>query len=105
MKLNYTTEYVYDGGDGFSCNIEIETTFDVTPGRPASFEHPPEGPEINDLTVEVLHIEGVTDIGGYYGRMAKIIADVLWAYIGQGINTSLIQRVYDDVDEAMYDHA
>lgn len=105
MKLNYTTEYVLEDGDGFSCNIEIETTFDVIPGRPESFEHPPEGPEINDLTVEVLHIEGVTDIRGYYGRMAKIITEDLWEDIRQGIDSDLIRRVYNDVDERMNGYA
>ena len=105
MKLNYTTDYALEDEHGISYNIEIEATFDVTPGRPCSFEHPPEGPEINDLTVEVLRIGDIPDIGGYFGRLAKIVADDLWSDIEQGIETDLIKRVYDDVDEAMWGHA
>ena len=105
MKLDYTTDYVWEDGEGNSYNIEIETNFDVTPGRPTSFEHPPEGPEINDLTVKVLHFEGVPDIGGYYERMAKVIAAELWDNIRDGVEVGLIWDVYNDVDEAMWDHA
>lgn len=105
MKLDYTTDYVWEDEHGTPYNIEIETTFDVTPGRPTSFEHPPEGPEINDLTVTVLHIEGVVDTDDHYEKIATAIADELWENIRMGIETDLIKRVYDDADEAMWDHA
>lgn len=105
MKLDYTTDYVLENELGVSYNIEIEATFDVTPGRPTSFEHPPEGPEINDLTIKVLGIRDFMDTNSYYEKIARVIAGELWSDIGQGINTGLIERVYNDADEAMWDHA
>ena len=104
MKLNYTTDYALEDEQGLPYNIEIETTFDVIPWRPASFEHPPEGPEINDLTIKILYLS-VIDTNGYYEKIAIIIVDELWYDIGLGIETDLIRRFYTDVDEAMYDHA
>lgn len=106
MKLNYTTDYVYEDETGISYNIEIETTFDVTPGRPCSFEHPAEGPEINDLTVKVLHIHRIGKEGyNLLDHISKAITSELWGDIGLGLNTDLLERVYADVDEAMWDHA
>lgn len=106
MKLEYTTDYVWEDEHGTSYNIEIETTFDVTPGRPCSFEHPPEGPEINNLTVKVLHIEGVCEeFNGQYDKISKDVTDDLWIDIGLGLNTILLETVYNDADEAMWDHA
>lgn len=105
MKLDYTTEYVWEDEQGASYNIEIETTFDVTPGRPCTFEHPPEAPEINDVTVKILHIDGIVDTSGHYKKIAKAIADDIWGDIYNGVETNLIQRVFNDIDEAMWDHA
>lgn len=104
MKLDYTTDYVLEGSGGVPYNTEIETTFDVTPGR-YSLEYPPEGPEINDLTVKVLHIDGLADTEGLYEKVAEAITDELWESIGIGRNIILLESVYDDADERMFDHA
>lgn len=106
MKLEYTADYVYEDECGISYNVEIEVSFDVIPGRPSSFEHPPEGPEINDLTVTVLHIYNTGKaVHNLFDHLGKAIASELWSVIGQGIETDLIKRSYNDIDEAMWDHA
>lgn len=105
MRLEYTTDYVWEDGLGISYNIEIETTFDVTPGKSGSFEHPPEGPEINNIFVKVLHIEGVVDSNGFYGKVGKAINTELWEDIARDFNIDLIEKVYSDVAEWGLDRA
>lgn len=105
MKLDYTTDYVWEDSEGVPYNIEMETTFDVTRGKSGSFDHPLEGPEINDIFVTVLHIEGVIDNDGHYDYVAEDIADQLTQDVAEGANSDLIEKVYDDVEEAVSDHA